>query len=404
MSDGEVVSVRGGVGGITAEVQDLRSCALALYGLGSAVQAESDDVAALGRLVAGGVVGDLLLDVAGVCDVEEFAGQTTSLGKLLWQAADNYEDADGWTLGRVAGLAWSVAKDIAKPVTWALSGGEYGNWRWDTTPLEPLTGLVMTTGVLQIARGFALLLDWRGATATPTGLDTIGPATVTPRNLMDLAGSLEYRNRQEPGAIDIQIQEFDDGRPRKVVVNIPGTSTVLPSAHTPTDITADVVALFGTRTAYSAGIIEAMELAGVAPEDEVLLVGHSQGGLIAAQLADELTESGRFTVTDILTFGAPVAKIQVPPSVRVLAVENRFDPVVSLDGGRNADRPNVVTVTVDTGEQLLDAHTIDQGYLPALDELAASDDPSAKDAVQHLDPYLCADRVSVQTFTISRSA
>jgi pimeloyl-ACP methyl ester carboxylesterase len=79
----------------------------------------------------------------------------------------------------------------------------------------------------------------------------------------------------------------------------------------------------------------------------VLLAGHSQGGIVAAALAADSGFRRRQRVTHVVTSGAPVARMPVPPGVSVLSLEHRQDAVPRLEGERNADRRDWVTVTRD---------------------------------------------------------
>ena len=67
------------------------------------------------------------------------------------------------------------------------------------------------------------------------------------------------------------------------------------------------------------------------PADPVVLVGHSQGGILAAALASDPGFTRRNRVSHVVTSGSPVALFPVPPTTRVLSVERGDDPVPRLD-------------------------------------------------------------------------
>jgi pimeloyl-ACP methyl ester carboxylesterase len=133
-----------------------------------------------------------------------------------------------------------------------------------------------------------------------------------------------------------------------------------------------------------AGVVQAMRALGVRKGEPVLLVGHSQGGLIAAALAADPAVRREFTVSHVLTSGAPVASIPVPAEVQVLSIEHSDDLVPRLDGSPNHDRPNWITVTApaptdglpaaDRAEPLL-AHRA-QLYQQTAERVDRSTDPS----------------------------
>ena len=78
---------------------------------------------------------------------------------------------------------------------------------------------------------------------------------------------------------------------------------------------------------YRAAVL-AMREAGITASDNVILVGHSQGGLIAAQLA----ASGEYRVSDVVTVGAPLHHIEIPEEVHLVAIEHSEDVIPSLSG------------------------------------------------------------------------
>jgi hypothetical protein len=97
----------------------------------------------------------------------------------------------------------------------------------------------------------------------------------------------------------------------------------------PWDMTSNLEALSGVATADSeAAVRAAMRAAGIDANSPVVLVGHSQGGLIA----DRIAASGDFNVTDVVTAGAPAHVVDVSPTVRLTAFEHSDDLVPALSG------------------------------------------------------------------------
>lgn len=83
------------------------------------------------------------------------------------------------------------------------------------------------------------------------------------------------------------------------------------------------------------------------PGARVLLAGVGHGGLVAAELA---TTDHPFSVDQVVTVNAPAAQAtQVPPTVPVLALEDRSDPVALLGSLLNAEVSNRLTVVYDGG-------------------------------------------------------
>jgi pimeloyl-ACP methyl ester carboxylesterase len=137
------------------------------------------------------------------------------------------------------------------------------------------------------------------------------------------------------------------------VVVVPGTQDWSPrGGRNPSDLTTDVLLMAQESSLLAAGVEQALTAAqrdagrlGLA--DPVLLAGHSQGGIAAAALAADAGFRQRHRVTHVVASGAPIARIPVPPTVSVLALEHRQDAVPRLEGERNADRRGWLTVSRD---------------------------------------------------------
>ena len=96
------------------------------------------------------------------------------------------------------------------------------------------------------------------------------------------------------------------------VVVVPGTQqwSAGPGPN-PFDVTTNVRAMTGDATVAAAGVAVALAAAGSVgrstADDPVALVGHSQGGILAAALASDTSFTTRHRITHVLTSGAPVA-------------------------------------------------------------------------------------------------
>lgn len=216
---------------------------------------------------------------------------------------------------------------------------------------------------------------------------------------------LTLRNQGRSGEIDVRIITGPDGT-RRVIVDIPGSKTFDPTQVG--DITGpatNVRSLVGVTTAYERGVLQAMKRAGVQPGDEVMLVGHSEGGMVAVQTALACAQSGRFRVTHVVTAGSPVGLIvsTLPGSVRVFALENHNDLVPHLDGRTNPDQVNVTTATVNRGSgAIIDDHDLASSYLPGASDVDASDDPSIRSFLSGARGFFEATSVQTHTYVISR--
>jgi len=173
-------------------------------------------------------------------------------------------------------------------------------------------------------------------------------AVVPPGGLADLVGGivdLDPAAGAPPGTVRVTALRAADGR-RSWVVQIPGTQSWSPVPRAdPFDLTGNVHAMAGRSTAGGRTVTAALTLAGARPGEPVLLAGHSQGGMVAAQLAADPAFRSRFTVTHVVTAGSPIAAAPIPASVAVLSLEHDHDLVPRLDGEPNPDRAGWVTVS-----------------------------------------------------------
>ncbi|HEX4727184.1 MAG TPA: hypothetical protein VH298_05270, partial [Jatrophihabitans sp.] len=205
-----------------------------------------------------------------------------------------------------------------------------------------------------------------GLAALAAGLYRDGSARVTersglatddrrgpPRSITDLMHGLATRAELDDGGGLVDVRVLDGPTGRRVIVDITGTSiwNLDPLRRTPqaTDFGTNLRGLAGQDSVMTRGVRQALRAAGVTARDPIMLVGHSQGGLVAAQLAAELTADRQYRITHLVTAGAPIASARIPDSVSVLALENAGDPVPQLDGADNPDRPNWLTVRLPAG-------------------------------------------------------
>lgn len=155
------------------------------------------------------------------------------------------------------------------------------------------------------------------------------------------------------------------------IVQVPGTQSWPPrGGPNPHDLTSDVLLLTQQDAALAAGVERALEAAqeeaGPGADGPVMLVGHSQGGMVAAALAASPTFRSRHQVTHVVTYGSPISRVPVPADVEVLALQHRQDAVPRLDGAPDPRRRGWVTVTRDVGDDpgvgrdLVKAHAIEE--------------------------------------------
>ena len=283
----------------------------------------------------------------------------------------------------------------------ANGGGGLLEGLWDgTTPLVPGGPLGLPLQVPDAGSGadlLALLYGPEGRTGVAE-LDHVstGPAT-RPTDLAGLVSHLHGVAGLSPdpdsplnGTIEIQtVGSGTDGDPHGVrhIVYLPGTDdmTTLPWTRDGDirDLPTDLVSASGHPTGYQQGILQAMAQAGIGPDDPVLLVGHSLGGMEAAAI---LGDGGSgFNVTHVVTAGSPTAQVDgFPAGSHVLSLEHLGDVVPQLDGATNPDSVEQATVSFDDAPTgLLDAHAYHH-YVAGAAAADMSTDPSVREQLESL--------------------
>lgn len=218
-----------------------------------------------------------------------------------------------------------------------------------------------------------------------------------PVRLEELVGDLAATAEGGDGAITVQRLVGADGGDRWVV-HLPGTDAFVDDGLV-RDMGSNLELIAGDDTAYGQGIEQAMGAAGVGPNDRVLMVGHSQGGMQAAALAGD--PDFPYRVTHLVTAGAPVATIDIPDHVSALSLENSADLVPALDGEPNRDRASHTTVRADLRTGSLGAGGGNHGltlYAAVAGAADASEDPSVRAAISGMRDAGFLGATATQTF------
>ncbi|MCH4208674.1 alpha/beta hydrolase [Bifidobacterium sp.] len=90
-------------------------------------------------------------------------------------------------------------------------------------------------------------------------------------------------------------------------------------------------------------VAQAMEQAGIGATEPVALIGHSQGGIVAASIAADM--KNRYRIEHVVTAGSPIANHPVPNSTWVTSIEMEDELVRALDGAANPVRDNWLTIS-----------------------------------------------------------
>jgi hypothetical protein len=175
----------------------------------------------------------------------------------------------------------------------------------------------------------------------------------SPRSLTSLASRLN----NESG--NIRLESYQTNKGRLVVVYLPGTSDWNPvEGKKAFDVRSDVELLGnGEKSTSYRAANAALDAFGVTSSDRLIVVGYSQGGMVASELAES-----HKNVDAIVTLGSPIAKEEIPSGVKVISLEHSNDVVPALSGATNPMTENWATasrhVDVNPGETILKAHGI----------------------------------------------
>ena len=207
-----------------------------------------------------------------------------------------------------------------------------------------------------------------------SAVETGKPVAVQPPKNIEVLVNRLMQTSESPEA-RVRIERFGSS----VFVYIPGTKNWNPIAgKNPLDATSNLWAMHGPGVAASErAVSKAMGLAKVGAGDNVIFVGHSQGGLVAANLASASGSSTKggarrddskptYRVAGLVTLGAPIAHLAGKLEVPTLALEHTNDVVPKLSLKANPLTENWVTVSretttdpTDTRNDLVEAHDLE---------------------------------------------
>ncbi len=346
-----------------------------------------------------------------------------ALEAARWLAGAAMVAVPGLGVGVLAGTAGVIAADVylnydGDAVAWLVDHPGMIDTVMGMTPgaLSALglpTDLATLTNLIAAAYpdGDPLLID-KGPGSDPR-------ATTPPNNLGDLLDGLDFRNAQnsdvngEGSNIDVKAVRDANGNVTGYIVDIPGTQVwnapFADDKNNANDMGTNIDGIAGNETVLQKGIEEALRNAGVPADAPVMLVGHSQGGIVAARAANDFVTSGAYNVTHVVTAGSPVGGVQIPGSVQMLSLENNGDIVPHLDARENPDEDNRTTVKFDnqTGNPggnhaISGPNGQDGNYESAARQLDQSNDPSVTRFRDGLGNFLGGTTVDTHEYKVER--
>ncbi|MCX6498354.1 MAG: hypothetical protein NTU93_06070 [Arthrobacter sp.] len=360
-----MLRIRGGVGGLSFQFEELLAGAAALDGVVRrlyALEAEADGVrrALFGYQPDSYRTGSNAIIAVGEAgrDVGQVRAELERIAAQVRASHREYE----FTEARNALL-----------LRMGLGGPDFGAGQ----QVFELPGVrdQVERGVASAPHGLALLLGLpiplataAGALGSPTdvrrvvrelstapGLGFLKPRPVTVVGSqagvedVDLspAGLLRRAEAVGRNSGDIEIIQVDGGSGRAWVVIVPGTQLGgLPEGTNPFDTAGIVEALGYDSQETTAAIRQALREAGAEAGEQLAAVGYSQGGIHAMNLGGDKAFLAEFDLKFVLTAGSPVGGITPEPGIGSLHLEHQHDWVPGADGLANADTKDRVTVTL----------------------------------------------------------
>lgn len=197
----------------------------------------------------------------------------------------------------------------------------------------------------------AVAAGLRAVTGDPAPAVTVplddAPDLPAPTGLADVVQAVDeaYGVDGRTGVILVQRIEHEDGPPSWLVA-VPGTQSAGLGGDTVTDMTTNLALEGGVPDQMTSAVLDAMEQAGIAPGDPVVLAGHSQGGMTAQAVA--AAAGSAYSIRSVVTIGSPTIPQALPCDVQRIALEQTQDPIPDLDGGAGTQTaPNTLVIRGD---------------------------------------------------------
>lgn len=351
------------------------------------------------------------------------------LSGLVDAAKNAFADMAMWTGDKIMdGLEWSADKirdaaewgkdKVTDVIDWGRRGAEAALPAWerlkDTLGTKPrwLDDLLTKGEVPQIAEVAGSALYVAGQTVG-VGLNFVTgedkhmfddgtPWTGTPESYnqpnysgvdsvmetaMDVYNTHDKEDMHDRASVQVTAVTDANGNTRFIVA-VPGTTEGLGGrgwfgSESGTDWPANLKGVgFGTTSGTEAAMTavdraveqylrdnpDARVATGANGRPQVLLTGHSQGGIIAGNMASNSDFANRYSVEGIVSAGSPQQTLPIPSNVPVYNFQNQLDPVPRVDlGGRNVDgssnvQPNITNIYIPHSGSPSPTHTHEQGY------------------------------------------
>lgn len=251
-----------------------------------------------------------------------------------------------------------------------------------------------------LSHAAAQLLPSAPYASTPLTLQRTGSDSVVLQGSVEGLLSQVPHAAAEPGSAFEVLEVQGKSEPTYVVV-IPGTE--MRSPELPFGPGGVVEAKLADSEYVGAAVASALEEVGAEEGAHVVLVGYSQGGMHAVNLANSGRVGDHYSVEFVLTAGSPIAEEDVPTGTTFLHLAHEKDHIPALNLVPVADRPNQVSVVLDHqlkhGEG---AHKIDS-YRQGAQAVDLSSHPSIAPVTAALGTVVAGGVAKRHVFQLTRS-
>ena len=207
----------------------------------------------------------------------------------------------------------------------------------------------------------------RSHKATPGG---------SPRSLSGLyEREVAAHSGRDNGRVRVDAVRGPDGKKRYIVYVPATTDWSVKGGRNTTDTATNVQTMAQRESAMRHVVRTAIKESGIGPDDEIMFVGYSQGGIVAASLAADPEFRKQANVRQVVTVGSPIGRFDVG-NTKVLSIEQDRDVIPALDGTDNPDKRNWTTIIADSPpvDSPLGAHSSD-AYTEVIRDLEKSRQP-----------------------------
>jgi hypothetical protein len=415
--DDGLLTIRGGVGGIRFQLEELSGgaeklddLAAELSGLELGIRRIWEDLVPFQDLPRWS--GSLALNAVGECEqsLKTVRAELQRISSQVRACKQEYEVAE-WLAGTSRYLGIVSPGDV-----YGSLANLAANRAADDKTAEAIVGVLGLEAAdvkRRVERGPLVwdALEREGALGRP--LDIHQEESVQVDLDTSPAGLLErIRQINARGAGFIEIIEVTNGGQKTYVVVVPGTQPAGAGAggENPLDEAGILEAMLYSSDDVSVAARQALQAAGAEHGATVVAVGYSQGGIHVMNMAADPRFLGDYHLRYVLTAGSPVAGINPAAGVQSLHLEQRADWVPGTDGAPNPDTKERVTVSLTGPPRALGGegalgpgHTL-TSYQDGARLVSASTDPSLVASTAALGVALGAGGTATATrFSLSRT-